>query len=53
MNKTSDNIEFNSAQQALMGISSGAYLALKTNENKTTPVPKVTIPKITTENTNS
>jgi hypothetical protein len=31
--------DFDSSQLTLIGISSGAYLALKTNENKTTPTP--------------
>jgi len=44
--------DFDSSQLALMGISSGAYLALKTNENKTpapTPTPTPT-PKVNTPN---
>ncbi len=37
--------DFDSSQLTLMGISSGGYLALKTNENKTpTPIPTPTPP---------
>ena len=32
--------EFNNAELSLLGVSSGAFVALKTNENKTTPLPK-------------
>ena len=38
--------EFNSSELGLIGLSSGAYLAMKTNENKTTAA-KTTTPKTT------
>lgn len=37
--------EFNTSELSLIGVSSGAYLALKTNENKSTPAPKTTVPQ--------
>lgn len=39
--------EFNTAELSLIGVSSGAYLALKTNENKSTPAPKEAVPQST------
>ena len=42
--------DFDSSQLALMGISSGAYLAMKTNENKTIPTTTTTTDTTNTDN---